>query len=105
MTDPQYKGMTIIIAGYPKDMEMMLSKNVGLKSRFQRFFDFPDWTGSDCSKFTSSLAKKDNYQLSAEVEALFLPNFDTLIKFPGLQSLHTFSAENLIFPSHYPMLI
>jgi hypothetical protein len=35
MTDPQYKGLAIIIAGYPKDMDLMLSRNVGLKSRFQ----------------------------------------------------------------------
>lgn len=32
MTDPEYK-LVIIIAGYPKDMEKMLARNVGLKSR------------------------------------------------------------------------
>ena len=32
MTDPEYK-LVIIIAGYPKDMEQMLARNVGLKSR------------------------------------------------------------------------
>ena len=32
MTDPEYK-VVIIIAGYPKDMEAMLARNVGLKSR------------------------------------------------------------------------
>ena len=33
MTDPEYK-LVIIIAGYPKDMEQMLARNVGLKSRY-----------------------------------------------------------------------
>ena len=83
MTDPQYKGMAIIIAGYAKDMEMMLSRNVGLKSRFQRFFDFPDWTGPDCSRFICGLAKRENLQLGSEVEALLVPGFDTLIGYPG----------------------
>ena len=83
MTDPQYKGMVIIIAGYPNDMELMLSKNVGLKSRFQRFFDFPDWTGSDCTKFISGLAKKQNFQLAPEVLNLFSPKFDLLVECPG----------------------
>lgn len=32
MTDPEYK-LVIIIAGYPKDMEKMLARNVRLKSR------------------------------------------------------------------------
>ncbi|KAI8896071.1 hypothetical protein BC833DRAFT_599019, partial [Globomyces pollinis-pini] len=34
MTDPEYKGMVIIIAGYPHDIDTMLNRNVGLKSRF-----------------------------------------------------------------------
>ena len=33
MTDPEYK-LVIIIAGYPEDMENMLARNVGLKSRY-----------------------------------------------------------------------
>ena len=33
MTDPDYK-LVIIIAGYPEDMENMLARNVGLKSRY-----------------------------------------------------------------------
>ena len=33
MTDPEYK-LVVIIAGYPQDMEQMLAKNVGLKSRY-----------------------------------------------------------------------
>jgi hypothetical protein len=87
MTDPEYKGMAIIIAGYPKDMELMLSKNVGLKSRFQRFFDFPDWAGSDCKKFVAGLAKKGGYKLDQEVEALLDPGFTQLIQYPGLTSI------------------
>ena len=83
MTDPTYKGMTIIIAGYAKDMEMMLSKNVGLKSRFQRFFDFPNWTGNDCTKYVCNVAKRESFLLEPEVEVLFPERFDQLVGYPG----------------------
>ncbi len=89
MTDPQYKGMVIIIAGYPNDMELMLSKNIGLKSRFQRFFDFPNWTGSDCTKLIASMAKTDNFQLTPEVLGLFTPSFDQLVNYPGQLNLRS----------------
>src|SRR3546814_11935832 len=39
MTSPEYKGLVIIIAGYEKEIETMLARNVGLKSRFTQFFD------------------------------------------------------------------
>ncbi|KAG6948977.1 hypothetical protein JG688_00014836 [Phytophthora aleatoria] len=41
-TNPSYAGMVIVIAGYAKDMDVMLNRNAGLKSRFTRFIDFPD---------------------------------------------------------------
>jgi hypothetical protein len=83
MTDPQYNGTVIIIAGYHNELEQMLSKNIGLKSRFNRFFDFPNWTGSDCTKFIASMAKKDNFQLTPEVLHLLTPSFDQLANCPG----------------------
>ncbi|KAG3238364.1 hypothetical protein PI124_g16669 [Phytophthora idaei] len=33
MTDPSYAGMVIVIEGYAKDMDVMLNRNAGLKSR------------------------------------------------------------------------
>ncbi len=83
MTDDQYKGMVIVIAGYPKDMEKMLSINPGLSSRFNRFCDFPDWTSQDCSKFIQNKAKKDTYVLNDEAAKLLPSGFEKLIKCPG----------------------
>jgi hypothetical protein len=90
MTDPQYKGMVIIMAGYSQEIELMLTKNVGLRSRFQMFFGFPDWTGSDCTKLIASMAKKDNFQLTPEVLHLFTTSFDHLEKYPGQFNLNVF---------------
>ncbi|KAG7398349.1 hypothetical protein PHYBOEH_011257 [Phytophthora boehmeriae] len=71
MTDPSYVGMVIIIAGYPKDMDQMLDRNAGLKSRFARFIDFPDWEAQDAVIFLSSKAEEENFELEGEaVESL-----------------------------------
>jgi SpoVK/Ycf46/Vps4 family AAA+-type ATPase len=36
--------IAIFVAGYPKEMETFLESNPGLKSRFNHYFDFPDYT-------------------------------------------------------------
>ncbi len=46
MTNPQYAGLVIIIAGYQAEIHEMLNTNVGLKSRFQHFMQFADWTAN-----------------------------------------------------------
>lgn len=35
--------LSIIVAGYPKEMKTFIESNPGLKSRFKYFFDFPDY--------------------------------------------------------------
>ncbi|KAG6592606.1 Serine/threonine-protein kinase mph1 [Phytophthora cinnamomi] len=66
MTDPSYAGMVIIIAGYPKDIDQMLDRNVGLKSRFNRFIDFPDWEAQDAVVFLSEKAEAENFEVESE---------------------------------------
>ncbi|ETI29722.1 hypothetical protein L914_21561 [Phytophthora nicotianae] len=66
MTDPSYVGMVLIIAGYPKDMDQMLDRNVGLKSRFTRFIDFPDWEAQDAIVFLSEKAEDENFEVESE---------------------------------------
>ncbi|KAJ3141908.1 hypothetical protein HK100_005562, partial [Physocladia obscura] len=83
MTNPQYKGLVIIIAGYKHDINQMLDKNDGLKSRFTRYFDFQDWKASDCLKFFEDKAKNDNYLLVDEVESYLTNVFTELIPLKG----------------------
>lgn len=35
--------LSVIVAGYPKEMKHFVNSNPGLKSRFKHFFDFPDY--------------------------------------------------------------
>ncbi|POM70146.1 CbxX/CfqX domain containing hypothetical protein, partial [Phytophthora palmivora] len=83
MTDPSYAGMVIVIAGYPKDMDVMLNRNAGLKSRFTRFIDFPDWEAEDGLAFLQAKAKKEDIMLSRRTETVLQQIFVELKKLEG----------------------
>jgi DNA polymerase III delta prime subunit len=82
MTSSIYKGMVIIIAGYEGDLNVMLNRNEGLKSRFNRYINFEAWRPDDCVAFLSSLAREKEF-------LEFSPRCGTLLRnaFLELQSL------------------
>lgn len=82
MTNPVYAGIVIIIAGYPRDLDEMLDRNAGLKSRFNRFVDFQDWETNDCFEFTLETSKREGYALSFDALASVRRTFDTLRRLP-----------------------
>ena len=58
MTSEEYKNVVIIIAGYPAEIDDMLNKNAGLRSRFTNFFEFPDWQPEDYNFCKSKRTRK-----------------------------------------------
>ena len=85
MAEPEHLNKTVVIlAGYREEMDRMLaSANTGLKSRFKRRIDFPDWAASDCVQHIVSVAAKDGYQLQDGVDALLLQLLESLKLRPG----------------------
>lgn len=83
MTSPDYKGLVIIIAGYEQDIEKMLARNAGLKSRFTQFFDFEDWTPADCVKFFMQQATKKCFVIDEDAAEILPKIFAKLIQAPG----------------------
>ena len=47
-------------------METFLASNPGLRSRFTRFIDFPDYTPTELASIFSGLAEAANYTLGAD---------------------------------------
>jgi SpoVK/Ycf46/Vps4 family AAA+-type ATPase len=69
------ENLVVILAGYPNEMESLLESNPGLRSRFKKFFHFPDYTVEELFSIMSSYAGKFQYRITEEAEALIL---DTL---------------------------
>lgn len=60
--------LVVVIAGYTDEMEKFMNLNSGLKSRFNRVIEFPDYTAAELAEMFRRMAKKNKYRLSADVE-------------------------------------
>ena len=55
----------IIVAGYPVQMNQFLDSNPGLRSRFNKFIEFEDYTGEELTAIFRLLCKNAGYTLTA----------------------------------------
>lgn len=58
--------LIVIVAGYPDLMEQFLSSNPGLRSRFNKFITFEDYTGDELMSIFESMCSKQEYRLDDE---------------------------------------
>lgn len=66
------ENLVVIVAGYTDLMEQFLSSNPGLRSRFNKFIQFEDYTPMQLLDIMKSMARKQDYVLSepAKIKAL-----------------------------------
>lgn len=60
--------MVVIVAGYPDLMEEFLGSNPGLKSRFNKFIHFEDYSAEELLAILKRNCTKQDYELSEEAE-------------------------------------
>lgn len=58
--------LIVIVAGYPDLMEQFLSSNPGLRSRFNKFIKFEDYSGEELMNIFESMCSKQEYKLDPE---------------------------------------
>ena len=56
--------LVVILAGYTREMEIFLTANSGLASRFPNRIEFPDYTAMELLQITRVLAKNKGYTLA-----------------------------------------
>ena len=56
--------MIVILAGYPKEMEELVSMNPGIKSRFPYTFCFEDYTAKELLEIAKMTARREGFHLS-----------------------------------------
>jgi SpoVK/Ycf46/Vps4 family AAA+-type ATPase len=61
--------IAIIVAGYPKEMESFLNSNPGLKSRFNMYFNFPDYTPDELMSISDYYMSKSGNQITPDAKA------------------------------------
>ena len=60
--------LVVIIAGYKDEMQRFIDSNPGLQSRFNRYIDFPDYTGAELTDIFKMYMKKNQYTLAPDAE-------------------------------------
>ena len=68
--------LCVILAGYTKEMENMLSVNPGFQSRIQFIIDFPDYSAEELFIIFKGLCQKENYKISPSAKKELISNFE-----------------------------
>lgn len=58
--------LVVILAGYNKEIETFINSNPGLRSRFNRYIHFEDYSATELYEIFCSLVKKEDYTLAAD---------------------------------------
>ena len=61
--------LIVIVAGYTDKMEEFVNSNPGLKSRFNKYIFFNDYSGSELTEIFNNMAKKQEYDTDKEASA------------------------------------
>ena len=68
--------LVVIIAGYRDEMQRFIDSNPGLQSRFNRYIDFPDYSGTELTDIFKMYMKKNQYTLALDAENFLKEQFD-----------------------------
>ncbi|MDX1960855.1 MAG: AAA family ATPase [Leptospiraceae bacterium] len=74
------KRIIIIVAGYTGNMEEFISKNPGLKSRFNKYIHFDDYEPNELLKIFQKVAKSSKLKLNEAAEKKLLTHFEILFQ-------------------------
>jgi Holliday junction resolvasome RuvABC ATP-dependent DNA helicase subunit len=61
--------LVVIVAGYPAPMTEFLDANPGIRSRFPKTLEFPDYTDDEMVSICVSMGKASHYELDASARA------------------------------------
>lgn len=70
--------LVVIVAGYTDLMQKFINSNPGLKSRFNKFFEFPDYTAAELLDIFKINCKKYEYTLDEAAEPAVSEYFTNL---------------------------
>lgn len=71
--------LVVIVAGYPDEMKRFIESNPGLKSRFTRYINFPDYNEQELIDIFGLYLKKNEYTLSDEARSYMRSKLEEIL--------------------------
>ncbi|HEX8144464.1 MAG TPA: AAA family ATPase [Pyrinomonadaceae bacterium] len=78
MMEDHRDDLVVVAAGYTRKMDIFLSSNPGLRSRFNKFIHFDDYNTAQLVEIFKAFCKKADFKLKPEAEARLTELFDQL---------------------------
>lgn len=85
----------VIVAGYTELMKAFIESNPGLKSRFNKFFEFPDYTAEELQQIFMMQCGKYQYAMTDEAEAAVMAEIERLEGSKGENFANAREVRNL----------
>lgn len=87
--------LIVIVAGYENEMAEFINTNPGLKSRFNKYFNFPNYSGSELLEILLRIIYKNKFIISEEAKGKLTYIINDAIFAQGQQFGNARFARNL----------
>jgi len=87
--------LIVIVAGYENEMAEFIDTNPGLKSRFNKYFNFPNYSGSELLEILIRIIQKNKFIISEEAKGKLTYIINDAIFAQGQQFGNARFARNL----------
>lgn len=68
----------VIVAGYDEPMQKFINSNPGLKSRFNKYFHFPDYTSDELVEIFKKMIQKYDYSITDDAMKVVIKNIEDM---------------------------
>ena len=75
--------LVVILAGYEDEMQQFIESNPGLRSRFNRYIHFEDYTAEELEQIFLSMLQRYDYVLQDEGEQALRRHFEQCVANKG----------------------
>lgn len=75
--------LVVIVAGYSEPMKHFFASNPGLKSRFNTFIEFSDYSGEELFEMLKKICQKNDYVLNDDVSLLLCSYLEEQVEAKG----------------------
>ena len=77
--------LVVIVAGYTEEMESFINSNPGLRSRFNRYIQFNDYTDDELLQIFKQYVDEQDYKLEDDIDGVIMD---------AIRSIHASEGDN-----------